>query len=240
MIGDREHPALNLETLFKVWRETGQEHDFRPPAQEVDLAAAEARLGFKLPEPFRQLYGFSNGLSLNAGNFTMHALIESDELGSLVSMSDQLREWEWPVPAEVLAFGANGSGEPYGLWIGPHDAERFPEPIVQIGEIFEPGCMGLWAPSLRALLLEETVCGLVLKNHQSVVAERFGLALDSLPDEAMVDAMVEYRDPTGPEFVEGARRFRLIENWAAPDLDPAYQDPYKARLDAAALAKLLA
>ncbi len=231
---------MNLETLFKVWRETDQEHSFRPPAQAADLAAAEAKLGFKLPQPFRQLYRFSNGLSLNTGNFTMHPLLDNDEDGSLISMSDQLREWEWPVPADVLAFGANGSGEPYGLWVEPHDAKRFPEPIVQIGEIFEPGCMGLWSPSLRSFLLEETVMGLILSNRQDAVVEHFGLAADRLPTPGMVDGLLGKRKLSDVESVEAARRLREIERWAAPDFDPAYQDPYTARLDIAEMTKLLA
>ena len=99
--------------------------------------------------------------------------------------------------------------------------------------------MGLWAPSLRSFLIEETVVGLLFEKRQQLVSEQFGLALDSLPDAAMVDALLGATDATGRELVEVNQRFQSIQTWAMPEINPDSRDPYAARLEAKDIAALL-
>jgi len=199
-----------LDQLIAVWRETAELHELRRPCEESDLVRAEAVLGSRLPRVFKDLYRFSNGLSLNKGSLVILPLFEEGARLSLVSMSDQLREWQWPIPEDVVVFGDNGCGEPYGLWIGPHDSTRFPEPIVIVGEIFEPGSMGLYSQDLISFLLEETSEGLRLAGREFAIHENFGLGKDSVLRQ------------NSPVSIESSDR-----------------DPYRACLDAAGIERLL-
>ncbi|MCB1019783.1 MAG: SMI1/KNR4 family protein [Acidobacteria bacterium] len=231
---------VTLAVLIALWQDTAALHQFRTPAPDDEIAAAEHRLGLRLPQSVQALYRFSNGLSLNDGNLTIHPLLEPDSVGSLVSMSDQVRKWGWRTPDEVLVFGANGSGEPYGLWTGRRNAWRFPEPIIHIGAIFEPGCMGLTAPSLLSFLLRETVLGLVLANQQHALLlhlAAYGLPEDGLPSSTEIDALLAMSPSADAQ--SAGRRLAALERWCLGGAMPDHDDPYRARLDGDALEALL-
>jgi hypothetical protein len=64
----------------------------------------------------RALYTMSDGLSLLHGNLNIYPL-RAHETGlaligsSAVSLSDELREYEWRIPEELVVFGDNGGDE---------------------------------------------------------------------------------------------------------------------------------
>ncbi len=88
---------ITLEQLISAWKTTPTLHQFQPPATESEIEKVESALNARLPPVFRELYRFSNGLALSGGQLTVHPLFENNatgsvETGSLLSMSDQLRE----------------------------------------------------------------------------------------------------------------------------------------------------
>jgi hypothetical protein len=139
---------------------------------------------------------------------------------SLSRVTPWLRESNWPIPESVLIFGSTGTGEPIGLWTGPH-SHRFPEPVVQVGAIFEPACMAVSASTISALLHFVTAHGLHMRGFASVLSDELGV-LQSLVgldpgDERAWAGLFLWADPAGFEIVD---------------------DPYENPLDAGSLERL--
>jgi|GEM_PF-3225205 len=214
---------------------------FQPnePALEADLLAAEEVLARPIPESLKVIYRCLNGYGSADGNLDVYPLHGGTKL-SLVSTTATYREWEWPVPDEVLLFGANGSGEPYGLWTGPHDSERFPSPVIQIEEIFEPDCMRIVSATVEDLLIDDVVWTLLFEGAQAEAAAAFEIPEADLPDRQVIKALLEGA-PEGSELAaRAANETRRLERRLHPRLDPDLHDSYAARLDADGVARALA
>jgi hypothetical protein len=234
-----------LDVLIAIWRDTADLHQFLPPATDTEIAEAESQLGIQFPGAFRELYRFSNGLSLVSESTQFFSLFGQEPSGPLVSASRELRALEWPIPAKALPFGACQGGEPYALWIGVHDRRRFPEPIVEIGMISGTGCMGLAAPSLGSFLLGETVVGLALEERPEALLDHlrpFGLTREILPDPAAIHAFLhEIAKEPGDSMTKRAMDgLHALHRWANPWAESRRSSPYTARLGAPALGRLLA
>jgi hypothetical protein len=89
-------------------------------------------------------------------------------------------------------FGGERSDELFGLWYPPESSAGDPTPIIEIGSIFEPGCMALaatnlpaflraWSgyfmammeapePALKALGLPKSLCALTNKLQSEAIA----------------------------------------------------------------------
>lgn len=229
---------IDLDVVFECWRSYPDLFSPREPASEKSIAAAEHALGRALPDGFKEFYRRTNGFSNSSGDLDVYPLEGNDGL-SLVSASAQYREWKWPVPNEIIVFASDGSGEPYGLWTGPCDTRRFPEPIVQIGAIFEPDCMGVTSESLVRLLFDDTLWTLLLEGMQGEVVESLGLPMADLPDDDLVEAMITRQ--VGPETeARGIEQLQRLEDILHPHITSAQSDPYAAKLDDKALERLLA
>ena len=184
-----------------------------------ELAAAERELGLSLPSELQALYGLTDGAYLVGGNLRIHPL--RGEKFSLLGASAAYRLAHWPVPKEVLIFGYDGSGDPYGVWIGEVDNPVFSLPVVQVGQIFEPGCMAIVGTSLQAFLKGRTVYYLLLEDDPTE-------CLDALE----VPARLRNFNATEADYTK-------IVSCADPLLpSPAY-DPYKDRLTVTAVRKLV-
>jgi hypothetical protein len=148
------------------------------------------------------------------------------------------------VPEEVLVFAVSDSGEPYGLWLGPHDKERFPEPIVEVAASSEPECMGFCANTLSSFLLGETVLGLILEEQRTALLKHlgpYGLTEDLLPEGAALDAYLGKSTGADGESLSlrAMESLGALRRWANPQVGSAHYNPYTARLDRQALEKLL-
>lgn len=211
---------MDMEIILKAWSLASELNSREEPATTQDIASVEAAVSYSLPHDFRRLYSYSNGASLFNGNFNYHPLSAVDRL-SLRSASIQLREWEWPIPKEVLVFGDNGSDDQFGLWMPTTKNKNLAQPIIQIGEIFEPGCMAFAGSSLLNFLLTYTSLYLMLE-------EGFESALDLLG----VPKKLRTNDPDDDDFVK-------IRNWADPNLTGYSPDPYECKYDAEEIKKIL-
>ncbi|MFN3651973.1 MAG: SMI1/KNR4 family protein [Armatimonadota bacterium] len=114
---------------------------FHPPASNAQIAAVEASLGVRLPEPLRRLYLEADGFREDRGNAKyLLSLTEPDTIGSLVSTTRFYWD-EWPgiQPGlelrDYLFFGYSGGDEVWGIHWRP------PEEIIvyhpQMGSSFE-------------------------------------------------------------------------------------------------------
>src|SRR5687768_298135 len=75
----------------------------------------------------------------------------------MVNASEQLREWEWPIPPEMLVFGADGGDSVYGVWLAAGDTR---EPIVV--ECLEASDLTIVGDDLASFLTSRTAYYLIL------------------------------------------------------------------------------
>ena len=159
------------------------------------------------------LYLHCNGASILGGNLQLYPLSKGEL--SLISASDFHRSCGWPIPPEVIVFGDDGQGDLFGVWL---DREGIGRPlIVEIGEIFEEGCMAVTGTSLRGFLW----------GLSAFHALSFGG-----PDEALRSLGIPkgFMGKFGGSLDD--RDYEELMRWSNPDLPNLPLSPYKARLTA--------
>ena len=183
-----------------------EEHLLAAPATPQQIAAAESTLGRRIPLELRRLYEFSNGAELMHGNLIVN------QIDALSSHGDQLREWGWPIPHELLVFGGNGAGDLFGVWYPPAANADAESAVALVGEVFEPRCLAILGTSLGRFARAWSAYYLQLTDAPAE-------ALDALqlPEGMRSDEL----DTTGPFFA-----------WADPALPDTDPDPYERGLTA--------
>lgn len=198
--------------VLAAWTATAWLHEAGPPASLGDLESVEQAVGRRLPQTLRELYQRHDGGSWLGGDLALLPLVSGGDL-SVASASTAHREWDWPVPDEVVIFGSDGGGDPLGLWL-PAAAAR--PVVVKIGAIFEPGCMGILGEDLNAFLRAWTAYYLLLPDREAATA---GLDALELPERLRAD------DPDDKTFAQ-------ILEWASPTILGSMGDPYEVELTA--------
>ena len=207
----------DLASIIQAWRLV-PEHEFGPPLATAQIESAERRFGRQLPTSVVELYGAGDGMSVLGGNLSINALTGDM---AVPGFSDQLREWDWPIPAQVVAFGSNGGGDIFGLWY-PEGADPIgPTPVVEIGQVFEPGCMALVGTDLPRFVTAWTAYYALLLEAPAEALDAIGLPMDLRVAADQLD------------------RFEPYVRWADPDLPNHEPDPYVDLLDADAVTRLL-
>jgi hypothetical protein len=206
--------------VLAAWDATAWLHEPGPPASSGDLESVEQAVGRRLPPAFRELYKRHDGGSWLGGDLALLPLLGGGDL-SVVRASTAHREWDWPVPDEVVIFGSDGGGDPFGLWL-PAEAAR--PVVVKIGAIFEPGCMGIVGEDFNAFLRAWTAYYLLLPDREPTTA---GLNALELPERLRSD------DPDEETFAQ-------IVEWASPTIVGAFSDPYEAALTAEGVRRIAA
>ena len=189
--------------MIEAWQASAALHEFRAPIRDDELQAAEAELGRPIPAELRALYAFSDGLTGFHGNLQIESARAAVDLGAEMNTNG------WNLPAELFVFGGNGSDEHYALWYPPDASSEAPTPVVEIGEIFEPGCLALTGSSFAQFL--RTMTG-------------FHLALAGAPVAAMDALAMPARLRMASESLEPWVR------WSDPSLPFLNPDPYLQRL----------
>jgi hypothetical protein len=194
-----------------------------------------------LPGPLREFYRFSNGASLLGGDLQIHTLqpetrkIDKPFVNpfrpaeppstqyttrALATETTFLREHDWPISAEVLVFGGDGSDSLFGIWLPKTAGSVFEHPIVEIGEIFDtPKNMAVVGTSLLRFLYSRTADYLLLHRADDGALDAIGVPKNLRSDPA---------DPP----------LSRIRKWADPNLPDPEPDPYKRGFDAAELRRL--
>jgi hypothetical protein len=209
-----------MESIIRAW-ETSEGNTFNPPADEEALTALEQQLHLRLPPDFRRLYQFSDGADLLGGNFKYWPLRGKDF--SLWESPDFLRACHHVIPDEVLVFADNGSESLFGVWLQPTGSRIFQSPMVEVGEIYEPGCMAVAGTSLVPFLRGWTAYYLLSEDDPSTQS----LDALGLPEELRF-AAEDMKD----------EHFAQLRRWADPELPDPYVDAYRSRFDMDALKSL--
>lgn len=198
--------------VLAAWTATAWLHEPRPPASLDDLELVEQSIGRPLPGALRELYQRHDGGSWLEGDLVLMPLQISGEL-SVAQASKAHREWDWPVPDELVLFGSDGGGDPLGVWLPAAATQPI---VVKIGATFEPGCMGIVGEDFNAFLRAWTAYHLLLPGRE---ATTIGLNALGLPEHLRSD------DPDDETFAE-------IVKWASPTITGSISDPYEAQLTA--------
>jgi hypothetical protein len=136
-----------------------------------------------------------------------------------VEAAADYRAHQWPVPEELLIFGGNGQGEPFGLWLPETAGPAYDHPVIQIGQIFEPACMAVYGTSLVPFLTAWSAYYL-------------------LPDEAPAKALRALKVPARLCSEAYAEDYAALAAWADPGLPDPEPDPYSVAYDVDELRRL--
>jgi hypothetical protein len=213
----------HLEAVFAAFRSSPGLHRLKPPATRDALLKVEGSLGRELPATLRRLYEFSDGMELFDGNLRLLPAVGDGPL-RLLDYSEWLREAEWPIPQEVLMFGGDGSDELFGLWYPPEFSPDGPTPVIEIGSIFEPGCMAVSSTNLPSFLRAWS---------------GYFLAMLGAPEAALV-AIGLPRPLWTVDARHHAVAIRPYLAWADPNLPHKTPDSYVDRLDVDGVRAMLA
>ena len=201
----------DIARVLRAWRAAGDLVQLREPADSAEIAAAERELGVGLPPEVRELYAACDGMRLRGGDLALHALRDTAHL-SVATASRQLREWDWPVPDELVVVGDNGGGEAFGVWVVP-GARR--APVVMMGSPGEEADLAVVGTTLGGFLAAWTAYYLPIEADGDPAAGRF-------LDEIGVPEHLRGRDDE-----EGL--WALLA-WASPGLPDPRPDPYERPL----------
>jgi hypothetical protein len=126
-----------------AWRPLLQAVDgveLQPPVDAAGIAAVELRLGIKLPTTLRGLYEATNGIYAQPGQwFVMWHL---DDLASrnLAAWNG----WESEARRRLLAFGDDGTGDPFCVELDGEPAVFAWSPTEQEARPLAPGLREFW------------------------------------------------------------------------------------------------
>ena len=141
---------MTIQTLFDAWKASGVNTSIEAPATEVEIQAAEEKIGAQLPTSLREVYQLFNGDWLWDLDFYQ---LEINEHGfGLVNANEKYIEWGWTIPQEIRLFAAMGGSDVFGIWLPETDNPIFSHPIIEVGTIFEEGCMGVAGTNLVSFL----------------------------------------------------------------------------------------
>lgn len=218
------HTALvttpDIPRVLGAWRAAGAHVDLGEPADDALLARAESELRFPLPQEVRELYSACNGMSLASGDLVLHPLVGPESEG-VTTASTQLREWDWPVPEELLVLGGNGGDEVLGVWVVP-DARR--TLVVMMGSPSDEPDLAVFGTSLAGFLAAWSAFHLPLG--------------DPGDDPAIADALAELGAPAPQTRPDDEEHFLRLLAWASPDLPDPRPDPYGSPVAPADLTRL--
>ncbi|MDC7125386.1 MAG: SMI1/KNR4 family protein [Spirochaetales bacterium] len=121
------------------------------PISMSEITEIEKKLCVIFPDDIKEVYTYSNGFDAFDGNLQLYPMAIDDDF-CILNASNSHRSWDWPIPQEMVIFGDNGCGEPYGFWLSEGKTETKCL-IVQTGEIFEDKCLSIVANSFSDFLL---------------------------------------------------------------------------------------
>lgn len=205
---------MTLQTLIDSWVTSDPSRTWKPPATEAEIRAAEEKLGYALPSSLRDLYRFSNG----DDNVDKVPSVDFFTLLWLTEANENFIEWGWHIPQEVRLFAGMGGEEHFGIWLPETESKIFNHPIIEVGELFEPGCMGVVGTNLTSFLLGKTVWSLLidtyyLKDSKEPDARDKLKQIQTAFDMLQVPQSFRRVDPFGHD---SERQYLEIIKWADP------------------------
>ena len=256
-----EIKPMTIQTLIDCWTTSDPSYNWNPPATEVEIRAAEERIGFTLPPSLRELYQFSNGDAIltTLFLFPLHPR-PTDASLALIEATEMYIERQWYNPREVLLFADVGGSEVYGIWLPETDSEVFRQPIIEVGSIHEEGCMAVIGTSLKSFLLGKSAYCLMQSEISALTDVEIAIENGENPTDALkelkqIQTALEmlqvpqhlrtepfhaaYEERFGPASDWRVdHHFAQIRKWADPLLPNPYADSYIQRYTVTDLKKL--
>lgn len=208
-------PTDVVDRVFEAWSLTEELHARQPPVAPAVFDEAQRQLGRPLPDALRRVYCEAGPGEYFSGLIFWDLLPAEEGELSVVTASDLLREWEHPIPDEMVVFGGDGADDTLGLWI-PATGRARPY-VIDLVPLFEPETMSIVGDSLDNFLRGWTAMYLLTEEEYDVQP-----ALDALgvPDQ-LRDAQHD------------GLNFDAVLGWANPDLPLPNVNPFGHPIDAA-------
>ena len=207
---------MTIQTLVEAWKVSGADHSMNPPATETEIQAAEKKIGTTLPQPLREVYQLFNGGWFWELNFL--PLEPTPKSYGLTRGNEQFIEYGWDIPKEIRLFALEGGSDLFGIWLAEAGNPIYNYPIIEVGMIFEAGCMGIVGTNLISFLCEWITYYLMLQELDKSKEVAF---LDSLQVPQSLRTEHHHEDPE--------ENFAQLRKWADPQLPDPYGDSYSQR-----------
>ena len=207
---------MTIQTLFDAWQASGAFALIEAPATEAEIQAAEEKIGTTLPQSLREVYPLFNGGWFWELNFL--PLEPTPKSYGLTRGNEQFIEYGWDIPKEIRLFALEGGSDLFGIWLAEAGNPIYNYPIIEVGMIFEAGCMGIVGTNLISFLCEWITYYLMLQELDQSKEVAF---LDSLQVPQSLRAEHHHEDPE--------ENFAQLRKWADPQLPDPYGDSYSQR-----------
>ena len=221
---------MTIQTLLDAWKVSGAHHSMNPPATEVEIQAAEEKIGATLPKPLREVYPLFNGGWAWELYFFPLAPTPDEDL-AVINANEKYIEWEWRIPQEIRLFADDHAEQAYGIWLPACGNPSFSHPIIEVGELFDDGCMGVVGTNLLSFLHGRAAFHLVYDERDKL--EEGGEELKRI--QTALDMLKVPQSLRGEHFDDEMPPFR---KWADPQLPDPYGTSYSQRYTIADLKKL--
>lgn len=206
-------PVVIIQQVIDAWNLSSELHQAAEQgASDAEIAEAEGLLGRAFPGDFRQLYRAFDGGAFVGGNIMLEPLMSANWPLTVVTNGDQLREWEWPIPEELVVFGGDGAGDLFGIWL-PTQGKAKPV-ILTVGSIFTRASLAVVGDDFAGFLAGRSAYYLLLN------------AMDGFDSEAALDAL-GVPDKLRVAFSAEDSDYWNLLNWANPNLPDKAVDVYQ-------------
>ena len=110
-----------IDSILKVW-EVSDNTFLNPGATDDAIAILEKTLRGSLPADMRTCYLGSDGADVLGGTIALYP-IQGGKF-SVCELSQFYRDSKWPVPEDLVIFGGDGCGDPFGIWAPSHRGSK--------------------------------------------------------------------------------------------------------------------
>ena len=221
---------MTIQTLLDAWKASGAYTSIEAPATEADIQAAEEKIGTTLPKPLREVYPLLNGGWTWELDFFPLAPTPDEDL-AVINANEKYIEWEWRIPQEIRLFADDHAEQAYGIWLPACGNPSFSYPIIEVGELFDDGCMGVVGTNLLSFLRGRAAFHLVYDERDKL--EEGGEELRRI--QTALDMLKVPQSLRGEHFDDEMAPFR---KWADPQLPDPYGTSYSQEYTIADLKKL--
>ena len=230
---------MTIHRLLDAWITSGAYHDVNPPATEAQIQAAEAKIGAQLPTSLREIYPLFNGGWVWELEFFPLEPTPNDF--GLTDGNEKFIEYGWHIPQEIRLFALMGGGEFFGIWLGACGNPIYNHPIIEVGEMFDEGCMGVAGTNLISFLRGWSAFHLVLQENKELWAVELGEDKDApkrlKQTQTTLDTLLQslraehyHEDPD--------ENFAQLRKWADPQLPDPYGNSYSQQYTIADLKRI--
>ena len=232
---------MTIQTLFDAWQATEIDPSVNPPATESEIQAAKNKIGPTLPQSLREVYQLFNGGWFWELNFL--PLEPTPKSYGLTRGNEQFIEYGWDIPTEIRLFALEGGSDLFGIWLAEAGNPIYNHPIIEVGMIFDAGCMGIVGTNLISFLCGWSAFQLVMAEDSELSKvelgedkdapnrlQRIQTVLDTLEVPQSLRSEHHHEDPD--------ENFAQLRKWADPQLPDPSGNSYTQRYTITDLKKL--